>query len=254
METTLTCSSGIPPSLGYSQIRIATNFETVGVFQEENWIDKADSWGKEYDMNPYTPIGYAMQSSRLGDIFSQTLDQLYIRRSTQSDFDTVANGLLTQLQQWQETLPEYLRPGCPTAPSHVRAICHLSLRYYQIIMLITRPYLLQSVLSPEPVSTSQTKYSEICEDANKESLRLVKELSTKNLISKRNYFDALYILANAMILFLRCLRNPSSDLVKAVEEILPLIKMVDHLDFAQFAIKSMHGLLKDLKLYCTNSR
>lgn len=90
----------------------------------------------------------------------------------------------------------------------------------------------------------------MCEDANHESILAIKKLAVNNLISRINYFDGLYIVANCMILFLRCLRKPSAELAKLAAEMVPIMELVDHLRFAKYGLESMHHLIEDLRTFC----
>ncbi|KAH9204918.1 fungal-specific transcription factor domain-containing protein [Leptodontidium sp. 2 PMI_412] len=236
LETSLTCSSGLPPGIDESICQVSLPSET------------------EFDLNPYSPSGYATASAQLGRLLGRTLRQVYLPKAGIKASNPPISSLLTSLQEWWAAVPAYLRLDCPTAPSNIRAICHLSLRYHHIISLVTRPYLLYSVTCSNPLDETSTQRVRMCEEANRESILAIKKLTTSNLISRINYFDGLYIVANCMILFLRCLRKPSAELAKLAEEMVPIMELVDHLSFAKYGLESMHHLIEDLKTFCTSGQ
>lgn len=125
------------------------------------------------------------------------------------------------------------------------------MRYYHTISLVTRPYLLYSVTCSNLLDETSTQRVRIYKEANRESILAIKKLTSRTLISKINYFNGLYIVINCIVLFLRHLRKPSTELAKLAKEIVPIIELVDYLNFAKYKLKSSHHLIKDLKTIYT---
>lgn len=200
-------------------------------------------------MNPDTPPGYATASAQFGKIFGQTIRKLQLRKTQLPGGESTFDELLTPLQRWWDGLPAYLRSGGEVMSLSLRAVSFLCLRYYHLVILITRPYLLDSVMDPGSLDQDQIKCAEFCETANKESLLVIKKLARMNLICKWSYLDFQFALANGMILFLRCLKNPSRELAVEVNGLLSVAQEADHLHFARFGLRSMQILDEDLKQF-----
>ncbi|KAH7131735.1 fungal-specific transcription factor domain-containing protein [Dactylonectria estremocensis] len=191
---------------------------------------------------PGIPPGYATFSSRLIQTYGRVTELVYQRALTKtSDFPAIYN-LLEGLKKWKSDLPAYLQANCPTAPSYVRAINYLNLRYHHLVMLLTRNYLLHPLMDDRFHDGERSDLAKVCEAANDESISLIKEAFRKNVLGKTNYLDAYYILADSMILFLRALKNPSEKLTAELGEVLPLIAMTEHMHFGRFGLRSLSAL------------
>lgn len=166
----------------------------------------------------------------------------------------MADTLIDRLQHWWTSLPLYLKPGCPTAPSNVRAIAYLSLRYYYVVLLVTRPYLLQAVTEDGFADPRASHRIELCEKANRESIILLRDLARQGLVSSINYFDAIHILTNGMILFLRCFRNQSLEAITELEQYMPLLSLTHHLNIGKLGKQSIEALVEKLKSTCEQQR
>ncbi|KAH7131741.1 fungal-specific transcription factor domain-containing protein [Dactylonectria estremocensis] len=201
----------------------------------------------EFDQNAFTPPGYAKASAELALLHSEIVRDLYLRPCNGRDFDILAEQLMHRLLQWWDVLPLYLKPGCPTAPSYVRTIAFLGLRYYYIILLVTQPCLLQSTVDVRFVDDNFTRRVETCEEANHEAIIILKDLVTRNLISQMNFFDVFHILINGIILLLRCLKNQSPELIAELDQYIPLLSLADNFGIGKFGRQSMEALSTKLK-------
>lgn len=193
------------------------------------------------------PPGYTPFSSRLIQLFGRVTRLVYQRALTKTSDFPATYGLLDDLKKWRSDLPDYLHPNCPTAPSFVRAINYLNLRYNHIVMLLTRQYLLHPLMDNGVYGGEWTDLARVCEDANDESISLIKEAFRKNVLGKTNYLDVYYIIADSMILFLRVLKSPSEQLIAKLGEVLPLIAMTKHIHFGKFGFRSLSALYGRLK-------
>ncbi|KAH9208322.1 hypothetical protein DL95DRAFT_480443 [Leptodontidium sp. 2 PMI_412] len=196
-----------------------------------------------FEVNPYSPPGHALASAQLSKMFAHVVRRMYSQICSGAETD----NRLEELQHWWDQLPVYLKPGCPTAPCHTRAINYLGLRYYYTILLLTRPYLLEYLRDPFSSTTSVLQRAEKCETANRMSICLLKEMAAQSLLSKINPLDSIYILANGMILFMRVIHHPSAAMTNEMEEMTPLLATTEHLSIGKYATKVMHVTLQVLK-------
>ncbi|KAJ9644294.1 hypothetical protein H2204_001645 [Knufia peltigerae] len=204
----------------------------------------------DFDHNPFTPPGAARAASRLSILLCEVAQNFYLRPPDQVDVGAIADNFIDRLQLWWDELPLYLRPECPAAPSHTRVITYLSLRYQYIIMLVCRPFLLQAAADRQVSDAGVLRRARLCESANDKCIFLLKQLARERLVSNINYFDGFHILSNALVLFLRALKEPGPHMRKEVEEYLPLIQLTSHLRFGKYGRESFHALSNELKRIC----
>jgi hypothetical protein len=57
-------------------------------------------------------------------------------------------------------------------------------------------------------------------------------------------------LSNALVLFLRALKEPGPRMMMEVEEYLPLLRLTGHLRFGKYGRESFHALSSELKRIC----
>lgn len=93
-------------------------------------------------------------------------------------------------------------------------------------------------------------FIDVCEDANRNSISLLKDMAKAGLLSRINFFDCLYILVDGMVLFLRALKSPSLGIIEEMEDFLHLFPLTDYLKIGKFGISSFKALLHDLKFIC----
>ncbi|KAH7127522.1 hypothetical protein EDB81DRAFT_143830 [Dactylonectria macrodidyma] len=234
METFLSCMLGRPP--GILEDHVSTSNHSGVQIQD-----------------PWTPQEYAAASVSLTQIICRLLRRLYGRQSDE-DHDLAVKEILDRLQKWWDGLPVYLRPGRPTAPSYVRAITHLGLRYHHAIMLLTRPYLLLSVDNEASDDEQWKACVTKCENSNRESIVLLKEMARLGLLSQLSFSDAYYIIANGSILFLRCLKTPSDELVAEMKELQPLFSFTERNGVGQWGTKSYDALLEAIRVLNLHER
>ncbi|KAI1381234.1 fungal-specific transcription factor domain-containing protein [Hypoxylon crocopeplum] len=225
LDTHLTCSIGRP-----------LDGRNVAYKEITEWLEKDDLC-----VNPYTPPGYAAVSASLNVILENILSRLYSNTSQPgNDRSVLVTELLSLLDSWLEELPLYLRPDCRTAPTHLRAVSHLSLRYYEHVILVTRPYLLKS-------DDRSHEFAVRCEDANRRSIAILKELHRGSLLSRINYFDGMHVLSNGMIL-LRALRCPTPDILAELENYHPILQATRQLKIGRLASDNLVSYIDNLRV------
>lgn len=209
----------------------------------------ANFYQDELCIQPYTPPGYQKANATLSAIADQILRRLYTNTPSSANEDglDVAKLMLSVLSEWLQTLPPHLKLQESTAPTYIRAISHLYLRYNEYTILLTRPYLLESELRSQELTVR-------CEDANKRSIAILKELARAGLLSDINYLDGIYIMSNGMILFLRALRWPSAEILKELEDYHPILQKMCHLKIGRLASEAMASYMDNLRSFLSSGR
>ena len=173
---------------------------------------------------------------------------MYLGTQNQTPTEKTISALLNQVEAWWNALPAYLRYTNLSAPSYSRAIWYLGLRYNYALMLITRRYLLQSLLSAHDCAPEVASRTEICERASDRSAAILLEMAKENMISDLIWFDAHFILCNNIVLFLRVVRHASSSTVlKQLRDSLPLLKLTRKSRLGEYTLRLTEALLADLE-------
>lgn len=136
----------------------------------------------------------------------------------QQDVERLAHDI----KAWWTTLPEHLTKETVPA-SFARAVLYLRLKYHYILVLITRPFLLDAVSKGRPT----TQHVVVCEDHNDGSISTLLDMHSRDLLSDTFWFDSHHILSASLILLLRIIENPSSTELRkkviSMQQLLPLI-------------------------------
>ena len=103
----------------------------------------------EHVLNPgvNTPSGYLECSASLTQLTKTTSQTLYIEPLSGAEklLSPKVAAILSSLQAWQSTVPAHLNRTNHVAPAHRRSVALLHVRYWSVIILATRPFLLCSV-------------------------------------------------------------------------------------------------------------
>ncbi|EXJ57727.1 uncharacterized protein A1O5_12517 [Cladophialophora psammophila CBS 110553] len=185
------------------------------------------------NMTPYTPPDYHKAVAQLSKITYLIVQDLYGPRAAQICLDSRAEEILGDIQCFWNELHEYLKPGAPLAASHSRAVHYLGLRYEYTILVATRPSVVSCWKSFGSCSDRLMQRVQLCEAANRRSLILLKRMAQEGLFSQQNFLDATYVLANALILLLRLVKDPSRELLMEADEYCLLIDMTQHLNIGR---------------------
>lgn len=152
--------------------------------------------------------------------------------------------VLEDLKAYKDSLPMYLRPECPTAPSFERAINYLELRYQMQIMILTR----KCLLSPTFQDQARASFSSItCVEANKTSIEILKRLHVKGALSRVNYIDAYTLLVNAMILIIRAPKSPPLEMLLELESLAPLLSAIENSQLSNCCLESFSILCQIMR-------
>ena len=173
---------------------------------------------------------------------------MYLGTQNRIPTETTISALLNQVEVWCNALPDYLRYTNLSAPSYSRAIWYLGLRYNYALMLITRCYLLQSLLPGHDCTPEVANRTEVCERASDRSTAILLEMAKKNMISDLIWFDAHFILCNNAVLFLRVVRHASSSTDRAqLRDFIPVLKLTRKSRLGEYTLRHTEALLADLE-------
>jgi hypothetical protein len=173
---------------------------------------------------------------------------MYLGTQNQFPTEITISALINQVEVWWNTLPDYLRYTHLSAPSYSRAISYLGLRYNYALMLITRRYLLQSLLSGHDCAPEVASRTEVCERASDRSTVILLEMANKHMLSDLIWFDAYFVLCNCIVLHLQGVRQPSSPTrQEQIRDYISLLKLMRKSPLVECALKSMEALLADLE-------
>lgn len=160
---------------------------------------------------------------------------------------SLVTDMLSRLDNWLQTLPPHLKPEGSTTPTYSRAVSHLSLRYFDYMILLTRPYLLE-------LEDRAHRFATHCEEANKRSIRELRTLVSHSTLSQINYFDGVFVLSNGMVLFLRALKWPTMEMLAELDEYLPILQAVHHLKIGRLAADAMASYAENLRAFLQITR
>jgi hypothetical protein len=173
---------------------------------------------------------------------------MYLGTRNRMPTETTISTIINQVEVWWNALPEYLRYSHLSAPSYSRAIWYLGLRYNYALMLITRRYLLQSLLSGSDCTAEVVSRTEVCERASDRSTAILLEMAKKDMISDLIWFDTHFILCNNIVLFLRGLRHASSPTHwKKLRDVIPVLKLTRNSRLGEYTLRRTEALLAELE-------
>ena len=180
-----------------------------------------------------TPLGYLPVSVSLCKLVRDISQSLYLE--TPGKFAVSFEGVRSQvdlLRQWYLSLPSHLAWGAPVAPSHRRPIAAIHLRYWDALMLATRPFLLCSVLRASEDTYLRRKawfdeFSESCIDSAVQSLNVLHAMAMDKSFSSLTTFDCNFILQVVMVFLLALALKKES---KYKDNILQCLKMLGSME------------------------
>ncbi|OQE38902.1 hypothetical protein PENCOP_c007G00122 [Penicillium coprophilum] len=200
---------------------------------------------QEFNTTPYTPPGYATSSASLSLLIRQISQQLYIQNGNLRNKKQLSNELIQKVGTWNNELPDHLRPNAAFPPSFARATLYLNLKYNYARMLIGRPYMAHSILCSNSHDAFFKSRAETCKSANRESIEILMEFYRRGLLSTYLWLDTYFILATAIVLFLRAIETPSVK--DELRLFLPVLKMCDQSQIGKHAAESLERYLDNLE-------
>ncbi|KAH9220545.1 aldehyde dehydrogenase [Leptodontidium sp. 2 PMI_412] len=195
----------------------------------------------EQVLNPgtNTPLGSLSVSTSLCRLKREIIQTIYPERSSDSrtiSFQKVTN-YVSSLQKWQASMPSHLKWGVPVAPTHRRSIGILHLNYWNAMMLLTQPFLLYSVIRGSSLNDIRKawfdKLGEICVDAAKNAIIVLKSMENDRSLSSLMTFDCTCTLKVIMILSLALAKRESAELRAEYEFCIGLIDRMEQIGFCK---------------------
>lgn len=185
-----------------------------------------------------SPPMYAAASAKLARFISRAMRSIFLKQQCrQQDVERLAHDI----KAWWVSLPEHLTKETIPA-SFARAVLYLRLRYHYILVLITRPFLLDAVAK----GCRTTQHVVACEDHNDGCISTLLDMHSRDLLSESLWFDSHHILSASLILLLRIIDNPSSaELRKKVTSMQQLLHLIPG-KIQAYAIDCFSRILEDI--------
>lgn len=162
-----------------------------------------------------------------------------IPKSTKGLYVHRVHGILKQLREWHDELPQGMRIRERGTP---RPVASLHLAYNQCIIQTTRPVLLHlfktqfhlvsKTLSDPPkkqtFSSITLALADSCVNAALASSRIVESLFLDGSIATFGFWDAHHIFSSALILIMSTIMKPSMATSEALETLLSILRSMKH--------------------------
>jgi hypothetical protein len=208
----------------------------------------------EQVLNPgtNTPLGCLAVSTSLNRLKREIIQTIYPEKS--SDSRTISFSKVTSyvssLQRWQAEMPSHLKWGVPVAPTHRRSIGILHLNYWNAMMLVSQPFLLYLVIRGSTLNPPKRawfeKIGEICLDAAKNALAVLKTMRTDQSISSLMTFDCVCTLKVIMILALGLAKSESQDIRRDLQSCVSILENMEQVGFCRSVVQELPTRLTQL--------
>ena len=208
----------------------------------------------EHVLNPgvNTPSGYLEVSASLTELTKTTSQILYVEplSGAKKLLSPKVAAVLSSLQQWAKTVPSHLSRTSHVAPSHRRSVALLHVRYWSVIILATRPFLLCSVLRQELLRDTQKRkcydeLSNICIDAAQNSLTVLQMMGDEGLLSSLIPSEFNYILELVQIFLTAFGWEQREEHIFKVRTCLGILKSMDDLGWVKIARPEVINQLRE---------
>ena len=198
-----------------------------------------------------TPSGYLEVSAGLTRLTKLTCQTLYVEPlsgKTKLLSPKVA-AILSSLQRWANGVPPHLSRTTNVAPTHKRSIALLHVRYWSVIILATRPFLLCSVVRKDRLQDSQKKkcydeLSNICLDAAAHSLDALQLLANERLLTSLIPSVFNYVLELVQLFLVALVRD---KVVQYVENIRACVRVLESMDDVGWTSRARPEVMSQLR-------
>jgi hypothetical protein len=192
---------------------------------------------------PNMPAGYLEVSRSLSQLTETTSQTLYLEplTGTRKLSSPRVTSILSSLQAWANSVPSHLSRTACVAPSHKRPIALLHVRYWSVVILATRPFLLCSVVRAADLDRSPDKkrcYDElggICIDAAQNSLNVLKMMADEKLLSSITQAEFLYVLELLQCFLIALTKTKNEEHRRNVISCMTILKSMDDIGLVQKA-------------------
>lgn len=176
------------------------------------------------------------------------------RKLSLSDFDVA----LSSLREWLASVPPYLSPSAPSAPLYKRSIAVLRVRYWNAVMLVSRPFLFCIFLRRTQLQqTSRLKHFEeisgLCIDAAEKSLEIQQKMMEERLLSSALVADFYYSLDVLQVLLVAYSLYRSEKHLNNTRRCLEVLKTMGSSGYCQKMLPEVLNQLRDWGVFSSSS-
>ena len=200
----------------------------------------------------YTPRDYLQVSAGLTRLTKETSHTLYVEPMSGVEklvFPRVM-AILANLQEWANNVPSHLSRTTQVVLSHRRPVALLHARYWSVVILATRPFLLCSVLRHDRIQDTQKRrcydeLSNICIDAAQRSLRVLQMMADESLLTSLIPSEFNYVLQLIQIFLVAFARDQSDAHIAKVRTGLSILESMDDIGWTARARPEVINQLRE---------
>ncbi|KAI9650202.1 hypothetical protein NHQ30_000215 [Ciborinia camelliae] len=180
------------------------------------------------DGSECVPRGYVEWMYRLSKIMADISKKMYPSssipdRNAEKIRIRIANGLLSDLDDWHDRLPQHLRADYQISSStHTRAVCLLHLQFYLTQSLVVRPFLLRKValqlarklgkhVHPHDIDDEEVALSSKCCLFSKKALLFAHKLINSRQFNGVTWIDPYFVYHSVFVIALNSLAKDEPD-------------------------------------------
>lgn len=202
------------------------------------------------NLGPRVPLFYLQASSSLTRLTKRTTQIVYPSSMSGRVVLSQVSELLNSLQDWLEELPPHLLLTDHVASSYRRCISLLHVRYWSVVILATRSFLLCSVLRRDELKDHEKmvkfhELSHICIDAAEKSFRILTEMQRDGTLSSRLPLDFNYVLELIQIFLTADAFSVSERHSDSTRELLQILQSMDNIGWCEKALPEVEGQLNE---------
>ena len=202
---------------------------------------------------PNMPSGYLEISRALTQLTQVTSQTLYVEplSTARKLLSPKVTSILSSLQSWANNVPSHLSRTACVAPSHKRSVALLHVRYWSVVILATRPFLLCSVIRAADLDSPEKRrcydeLSNICIDAVQNSLSVLKMMSDEHILSSLLFSEFVYVLELVQCCLIAYSKTKNEDHVRNTRLCLSILKSMDEVGWVQKARPEVMLQLQEL--------
>ncbi|KPI38713.1 uncharacterized protein AB675_5719 [Cyphellophora attinorum] len=202
---------------------------------------------------PNMPSGYLEVSKSLTEMTEVTTQTLYVEPLSPARrlLSPKVTSILSSLQTWANEVPAHLSRTALVAPSHKRSVALLHVRYWSVVILATRPFLLCSVLRAADLDSPEKRrcydeLSNICIDAAQNSLSVLKMMSDEHILSSLLFSEFVYVLELVQCFLIAYSKTKQDEHIRSVRTCMTILKAMEEVGWVQKARPEVMLQLQEL--------
>jgi hypothetical protein len=162
-------------------------------------------------------------------------------------------AVLSSLREWLACVPPYLSSTAPAAPLHRRPVALLHVRYWSVVILVSRPILLCSLLRRKHLQpNSKLRYfeelSSVCLDAAEQSLNILQRMVEDRLLSSVVVSDFYYALELIQVFLIAFALDRSEKHLNHARNCLEVLQSMESFGYCQKMLPEVLNQLKDWRV------